>query len=89
MIHLPSTLTPVPRYPGYFWDVKSHKMFSLKVGGELREMAGVNVSGKVSRTSSRDDPVLCATQFPRTESVVPCSLKTSRDLSSSTMTFLL
>jgi hypothetical protein len=38
MIYLPATLTPVPRYPGYFWDVKSHKMFSLKVGGELREM---------------------------------------------------
>ncbi len=38
MIYLPSTLTPVPRYPGYFWDVKSHKMFSLKMGGELREM---------------------------------------------------
>ena len=38
MIYLPSTLTPVPRYTGYFWDVKHKKLFSLKAGGELREM---------------------------------------------------
>lgn len=38
MIYFPSDLTPVPHHPGYFWDVKKHKMYSLKVGGVLREM---------------------------------------------------
>jgi hypothetical protein len=38
MIYFPATLTPVPSYPGYFWDVESHKMYSLKVGGVLREL---------------------------------------------------
>lgn len=38
MIYFPATLTPVPFYPGYFWDVQSHKLYSLKVGGVLREM---------------------------------------------------
>lgn len=38
MIYFPATLTPVPNYPGYFWDVESHKIYSLKVGGVLREL---------------------------------------------------
>jgi len=38
MIYFPSTLTPVPYSPGYFWDVKKHKLFSIKVGGMLREL---------------------------------------------------
>lgn len=38
MIYLPATLTPVPYFQGYFWDVEKHKLFSLKQGGELREM---------------------------------------------------
>lgn len=39
MIYFPETLTPVPLCPGYFWDMKKEKLFSLKVGGVLRELA--------------------------------------------------
>jgi hypothetical protein len=38
MIKFPATLTPVPKLPGYFWDVNSHKLYSIKVGGVLREL---------------------------------------------------
>lgn len=38
MIYFPATLTPVPASPGYFWDVQSHKLYSIKVGGVLREL---------------------------------------------------
>lgn len=38
MISLPDTLTPVPRCPGYFWDTASHKLYSIKIGGVLKEM---------------------------------------------------
>lgn len=38
MIYFPDTLTPVPNCPGYFWDISSHKLFSLKIGGVLREL---------------------------------------------------
>ncbi len=38
MIKFPATLTPVPKLPGYFWDVEKHKMYSIKVGGVLREL---------------------------------------------------
>ena len=27
------------RYPGYFWNVKEKKLYSIKVTGELRPMA--------------------------------------------------
>lgn len=37
MIQLPNTLTPV-RYPGYYWCVKEHKLYSIKVQGVLREL---------------------------------------------------
>ena len=38
MIYFPRDLTPVPSYPGYFWDTKEHKLYSIKVGGVLREL---------------------------------------------------
>lgn len=38
MINSPETLTPVPNHPGYFWDIEKEKLFSLKVGGEYREL---------------------------------------------------
>tara|TARA_R110000851_G_scaffold6382_1_gene26009 strand:+ start:976 stop:1275 length:300 start_codon:yes stop_codon:yes gene_type:complete len=38
MIRFPATLTPVPFRPGYFWDVDSHKLYSIKIGGVLREL---------------------------------------------------
>jgi hypothetical protein len=38
MITFPNDLTPVPDFPGYFWDVTEHKLYSIKVGGVLREL---------------------------------------------------
>jgi len=38
MIYFPADLTPLPYCPGYFWDVEEHKLFSIKVGGVLREL---------------------------------------------------
>ena len=38
MIHFPKDLTPIPNCPGYFWDVVDHKLYSIKLGGELREL---------------------------------------------------
>jgi len=38
MIYFPATLTPVPNCQGYFWDVVEHKLYSVKVAGELREL---------------------------------------------------
>lgn len=38
MITFPDNLTPVPKFPGYFWDVVTHKLYSIKVAGELREL---------------------------------------------------
>jgi hypothetical protein len=38
MIKFPATLTPVPKLPGYFWDVNSHKLYSIKIAGILREL---------------------------------------------------
>jgi len=35
---LPNNLTAVPNYPGYFWDVANHVLYSIKVAGELRIM---------------------------------------------------
>jgi hypothetical protein len=26
------------RYPGYYWNTKTHRLFSIKVSGELHEM---------------------------------------------------
>jgi hypothetical protein len=49
MIYFPATLTPVPHSPGYFWDVKTHKLFSLKVGGELRELQCRKLWGGAAR----------------------------------------
>jgi len=37
MITLPPPFTAT-RYPGYFWNTETKLLFSLKVGGELREM---------------------------------------------------
>ncbi len=37
MVTLPPEFTAT-RYPGYFWNIKTQKLFSLKVSGELREL---------------------------------------------------
>ena len=38
MVTLPKDFVAT-RYPGYFWNVKEKKLYSLKVTGELREMS--------------------------------------------------
>lgn len=38
MIYFPADLTPVPHCPGYFWDMQKERLFSLKMGGVLREL---------------------------------------------------
>lgn len=38
MVTLPTEFVAT-RYPGYFWNVKEKKLYSLKVTGELRPMA--------------------------------------------------
>lgn len=53
MIYFPGTLTPVPRCQGYFWDVAKHKLFSLKLGGELREMKVQNLWAGVAHKFGR------------------------------------
>lgn len=37
MVVLPKGLTAT-KYPGYFWDTKKHKLYSIKIGGVLKEM---------------------------------------------------
>lgn len=37
MVILPKGLTAT-RYPGYFWDTKRHKLYSIKIAGVLREL---------------------------------------------------
>jgi len=39
MVTLPRGFTAT-RYPGYFWHVEKQRLYSLKVGGALREMCG-------------------------------------------------
>jgi hypothetical protein len=48
MITLPATLTPVPKYHGYYWDVVEHKLYSIKPSGVLREMTLRHVWNGVS-----------------------------------------
>lgn len=37
MVTLPENLTAT-KYPGYFWDVNEHVLYSLKVGGVLKPL---------------------------------------------------
>jgi len=37
MITLPKEFTAT-KYPGYFWNVKTQTLYSIKISGELREM---------------------------------------------------
>lgn len=49
MIIFPDSLTPVPKCPGYFWDTSSHKLYSIKIGGVLRELSTHRVDPGVAR----------------------------------------
>ncbi len=37
MVTLPKGFTAT-RYPGYFWHCQEKKLYSIKIGGELREL---------------------------------------------------
>jgi len=37
MVSLPKDLTAT-KFPGYFWDVKEHVLYSIKVGGVLKPL---------------------------------------------------
>jgi len=37
MVRLPRTFTAT-KIPGYFWDVDTMALFSIKIGGELRQL---------------------------------------------------
>tara|TARA_R110000772_G_scaffold10135_1_gene32619 strand:+ start:14 stop:268 length:255 start_codon:yes stop_codon:yes gene_type:complete len=37
MVILPPHLVAV-RIPGYYWHTKKHKLYSIKIGGELKEI---------------------------------------------------
>lgn len=37
MITFPAELTAT-KYPGYYWNTQTKKLFSIKIGGELREL---------------------------------------------------
>jgi len=43
MITFPDTLT-MTKYPGYYWCTKRKKLFSIKIGGELRELRRRNIT---------------------------------------------
>jgi hypothetical protein len=60
MIIFPSNLAAVPDYPGYFWDVEKHRLYSIKCGGELRPLKKRRLWGGVSG------------QFPRRHANDPC-----------------
>ena len=53
MTYFPATLTPVPGCKGYFWDVAEHKLYSIKLGGELREMKRRRLWGGVAHKFAR------------------------------------
>jgi hypothetical protein len=38
MITLPKPFATVPSCPGYFWNTENHKLYSIKMAGELREL---------------------------------------------------
>jgi hypothetical protein len=53
MITFPNNLTPVSDFPGYFWDVMEHKLYSIKVGGVLRELKVQRMWAGVHRLGGR------------------------------------
>jgi len=40
MVTLPENLTAT-KFPGYFWDVKEHVLYSIKIGGVLKELTKI------------------------------------------------
>lgn len=78
MIYFPANLTPVPGTPGYFWNVETHKLYSLKVGGELREMKRKKLWGGVADRFPRhhkNAPYYTASHNGRTRYLFVADLK--------------
>ncbi len=48
MVTLPPPFTAT-KFPGYFWNVETKKLYSLKVCGELREMHTLNYPNRFNR----------------------------------------
>ena len=54
MVILPFGFTAT-KYPGYFWDTRKHKLYSLKICGELREIKMTRMSEKWWKSLQRED----------------------------------
>lgn len=42
MVTFPENLVAI-KYSGYFWDVKEKKLYSIKVGGKLRQLKKLDI----------------------------------------------
>ena len=45
MITFPPEFQPVTLYPGYYWNTKTNKLFSIKISGILKELRLNRVHG--------------------------------------------
>lgn len=48
MVTLPTDFVAT-KYPGYFWNLKTKKLFSVKVTGELKQMAFSHTGYHISK----------------------------------------
>lgn len=84
MVVLPFGFTAT-EFPGYFWDTRGHKLYSLKIGGELRPVKLVPIEQKWWNSHQREDGYRISHKGTRrwlyvsklkklkvTDSVVPC-----------------
>ena len=44
-VTLPPNLRAIEKYPGYFWDIVDHKLYSIK-GGQLKPMKLITWKGR-------------------------------------------
>ena len=54
MVVLPFGFTAT-KYPGYFWDTNHHKLYSIKVGGELRPLPLLTMKNKWWNSYQKED----------------------------------
>ena len=59
MVVLPKGFTAT-RYPGYFWDTKGQKLYSIKISGQLRELTKTypNIFNHLRETGYRISHIL-------------------------------
>jgi len=48
MITLPKEFTAIIKYPGYFWNIDSQTLWSIKINGVLKELKASNLSFSTS-----------------------------------------